>query len=384
MPLKSHQPDLVDPDRGRVGDRLRRADRDPAAVVPDRHAARVDVHEVGAAVAVDVDHEQPAGIVAARQHGRIRHLDRLGPAAVAQIGPVAHRRAVDADEILQAVAGHVGQLDVRVAQVGRGRGAARNRLRLGREAVVGAVVEGEELVRHGQHVGPAVAVQVHEARDQARRRDRRRAVQRHRPPEPAALPERHVARGRRRERDQVHRAGAEQVGERDARRGQIDRARHRGQRERVAPAVAPVVAPDPCHAGPQLEQLGQPVAVPVDQLHGARGERRRRRARQRPRAAGQRARRDRGVAERRRRRVQRRAVRAVPPHGDRREQREPGRLARGVAQVPRAHQRRRGVERVQLDPRAALRGADQESRSCRRRAGRGAPRRRSRAGSGPT
>ena len=100
--------------------------------------------------------------------GRVVHRDLGAEAAVAQVGPVADLAVADADEVGQAVAGQVGEVDG-LRAVGEDEARAlllveRLRDAAGRaEALLGQRgVPDEGVVFGDQHVGVAVAVEVDE------------------------------------------------------------------------------------------------------------------------------------------------------------------------------------------------------------------------------
>ena len=87
-----------------------------AAVDPDRDLAAADVDQVGGAVAVDVADQDAGRVVAERQCRGAGHGDPLAPVAMPQVGPVLDDPVVDVDDVLQAVAGHVGPGDPGVGE----------------------------------------------------------------------------------------------------------------------------------------------------------------------------------------------------------------------------------------------------------------------------
>ena len=122
------------------GDRVR-GPRVAGPVAPEQHPAVIDVDEVGRAVAVDVAEQQPPRVVAVGQPGCGAHLYRWPEAAVAQVRPVRDVAAAHQDDVLQAVAGHVGEPDRRVGQIDSGDRAFGGGCALPGEPGVGVVEE---------------------------------------------------------------------------------------------------------------------------------------------------------------------------------------------------------------------------------------------------
>ena len=78
-------------------------------VEPEMDPVEVDIHEVRAAGSVQVRQEQTPGIEIELEARRICHRHALAETAVAQVGPVVDPAVVHQDDVVQAIAGHVGQ-----------------------------------------------------------------------------------------------------------------------------------------------------------------------------------------------------------------------------------------------------------------------------------
>ena len=107
-------------DRGEIVDGRELAE--PARVAPpvaglvevEPDAVPAEVDQVGGAGAVDVGDPQPPLVELVRlvEHGRVRHGDLGAEAAVAEIRPVADLAVADPDQVVEPVAGHVGEVDL--------------------------------------------------------------------------------------------------------------------------------------------------------------------------------------------------------------------------------------------------------------------------------
>ena len=133
-----------------------------AAVDPDGDLAAADVDQVGGAVAVDVADQDAGRVVAERQRRGAGHGDPLAAVAVSQVGPVLDDPVVDVNDVLQAVAGHVGPGHPGVGErdVGEDRQAARLDEAGGAPAGVGVAEEAVQAGAGADGVGDAVAGQV--------------------------------------------------------------------------------------------------------------------------------------------------------------------------------------------------------------------------------
>ena len=130
----------------------------------------MQVDDVGGAAAVDVGQADALLVELVRvvEPGRVVHRHLGAEAAVAEVGPVADFAVADADDVGQAVAGEVGEVDG-LRAVGEDDARAlllveRLRDAPGRaEALLGQRgVPDEGVVLGDQHVGMAVAVEVDE------------------------------------------------------------------------------------------------------------------------------------------------------------------------------------------------------------------------------
>ncbi len=156
--------------RGNTFSVLRLAPAVARLVEVQAHAVAVQVDDVGGAAAVDVGQADAlvvelVGVVEPR---RVVHRDLGAEAAIAQVGPVADLAVADADDVGQAVAGQVGEVDG-LRAVGEDDARAfllveRLRDAPGRaEALFGQRgVPDEGVVFGDQHVGVAVAVEIDE------------------------------------------------------------------------------------------------------------------------------------------------------------------------------------------------------------------------------
>src|SRR5262249_11945454 len=92
-----------------------------ADVAPDGDGIGVDVHQIAATVPVDVDDVHPRRVVETVEDGRRGHRDLVAPAAVGTGRPVGHAASVDADDVSETIACHVGEVHMRVGQHDRRR-----------------------------------------------------------------------------------------------------------------------------------------------------------------------------------------------------------------------------------------------------------------------
>ena len=102
------------------------------AVRPPAHGVRVivEIEHVGAAVAVEVDHEDALDVDVEGQRRRCAHAHRVAERSEAEVRPVGDGTTVDAHDVRRAVTGHVGEEHVRVGEVRRRTiGACGNDLR---------------------------------------------------------------------------------------------------------------------------------------------------------------------------------------------------------------------------------------------------------------
>ena len=136
----------------------------------EAHPVAVQIDDVGGAGAVDVGEADAPVVELVRvvEMGRMVHGDLGAEAAIAQVGPVADLAVADAHQVGQAVAAEVGQIDG-LGAVGEDQTRALLFIqRLGdaagrAEACFGQGGMPDEGVVFGdQHVGVAVAVQIHE------------------------------------------------------------------------------------------------------------------------------------------------------------------------------------------------------------------------------
>ena len=222
---------------------------------------------------------------------------------MAEVGPVGDVAAAQQDDVLQAVAGHVGQPDVRVGQVDARGGSVRHRGALPGAAGVGVVEPALQRGTGADDVGQSVAVEVDEFHPRVVEADGRRLpVGLERAPAPAAG-ERHrevTGLGRRLDQ-QVGPAIAVGVDELHARFAEALRRRLRnraGQIEAPAAEVAPIAG-----GGAELDDVGQAAAAQVDHRHRRVAERAGRQARAGDRAEPAPLRLERGVPERQRRQM---------------------------------------------------------------------------------
>ena len=122
----------------------------------------VDVDDVGQAIAIHVADQDALGVVAVGEARAVPHVNALAPVAVAEVRPVLDVAVVDQDDVLQAVARHVGPLDARVGEVDVGK--LLQRLALDPAGAVPALLwiveEAFQAAAGADGVGDAVAVQV--------------------------------------------------------------------------------------------------------------------------------------------------------------------------------------------------------------------------------
>src|SRR5262249_16447694 len=100
--------------RSRDDDRI--AEAVSALVDPKRYLASGDVEHVGAAVTVDVTDQNALRIVTPREARGAAHGDAAAEAAVPEVWPIVEVAVADEDDILQAIAHHVGDFDARIGE----------------------------------------------------------------------------------------------------------------------------------------------------------------------------------------------------------------------------------------------------------------------------
>src|SRR5262249_2460139 len=78
-------------------------------VEPDPGPVVIEVNNVGAAIAIEIDGKDTIIAVAGRELRRVVHLNAAAPDAVSEIRPIADIASAYSNEILLAIASHVGK-----------------------------------------------------------------------------------------------------------------------------------------------------------------------------------------------------------------------------------------------------------------------------------
>ena len=137
-------------------------------IEPEMHAAKVDIHEVSTARAVEVGEKEPFRVEVDVEMRRMLHGDALPEASVPEVGPVLDAAVMHQDDVIEAVPRHIGQADAscwviekdiwECVQVVRAWDGLRRR-----KALLAQTREPEEMFCLGhERVGAAVSRQIHQ------------------------------------------------------------------------------------------------------------------------------------------------------------------------------------------------------------------------------